>query len=259
LPKQEPNMLKLSESQALEFGVEYIKEKRWLWIKKLIDQDFQNRPFQVLDVGGGNGVFADKILSAFPNAEVTVLDCSKSLLQKNIPHPRKKLVHESVENLQKIFCDVQFDLIIVNLVLHHLVGKTYKESRNNALQYLMLFKELLSEEGRLFICEHFYNGLLIDSLASRMIYYFTSIKLSPLRKLFHKYGANTAGIGVCFQSRKMWQKAIQKAGFHTLAYNEDPPYSLSFARYAALHIRSNTRGFFWLKREEDTQQNLKVA
>lgn len=253
-------MRKLPESQTQAFDIEYIKGKRWLWIKELIDRDFQKRPFRVLDVGGGNGALADKILFTFPNAEVTILDYSEDLLRKNVKHPRKQLIFDSAENLGKVFRGQKFDLITLNLVLHHLVGSTYQESKNNAIKTLELSNDLLPEDGRLFICEHFYSGLVFDSLASRMIYGLTSVTWPLFIRLFRRMGANTAGTGVCFQSCKAWKRELQNTGFHVITYDEDAPRQVSIVRHIALHIRSHTLGFFWLcKKKEKPQSDLKAA
>lgn len=66
----------------------------------------------------------------------------------------------------------------------------------------------LSKNGKLCILDIFYDGLLIDSWPSRVIYQCTSMKNKFLIKLFRKLGARSAGSGVCFQSEKMWHHLI---------------------------------------------------
>lgn len=40
------------------------------------------QPFHLLDVGGGNGMYADKILNHYPNAQVTLIEPEASLIAK---------------------------------------------------------------------------------------------------------------------------------------------------------------------------------
>ncbi|MGD9125911.1 MAG: class I SAM-dependent methyltransferase [Planctomycetia bacterium] len=240
----------LPESQTQAFNVEYMKEDRWLWFKGMVEEHFRDTPIRVLDIGGGNGIFADKILNAFPHAEVVLLDCSENLLKKNTEHPRKHLVLESVENLQEVFAGEKFDVITLNLVLHHLVGMSYRESRKNVLNTLAMAQNILSDDGRIFVCENMYNGLVVDSFPSRCIYKLTSIRNPLVVKLFRRWGANTAGTGVCFQSRKMWHRVMRQVGLKVARYEQDAAVYLKKSRIVALHVRSNFLGYFWLAKQD---------
>jgi 16S rRNA G1207 methylase RsmC len=64
-------------------------------------RDFPDGHFNFIDIGGGDGLFADKVLARFPNSHGTVLDNSQLLLKKNIPSSRKNIIFNSAENIKK--------------------------------------------------------------------------------------------------------------------------------------------------------------
>ncbi|MDH5325919.1 MAG: methyltransferase [Gammaproteobacteria bacterium] len=78
----EMHVRKLNDSQLEEFNVEYVNEQRWGYIKACLDRDFGDGKFNFVDIGGGNGLFADKILHEYPNCTGTVLDYSELLLSE---------------------------------------------------------------------------------------------------------------------------------------------------------------------------------
>ena len=87
----------------------------------------------MLDLGGGNGVFADQLIDRFPSSDVTILDISSNLLKKNRPSSRKKLINGSIEYMAEILEGHRFDCIAMNWVLHHLVGESYRGCWENCL------------------------------------------------------------------------------------------------------------------------------
>ncbi|NJO57968.1 MAG: class I SAM-dependent methyltransferase [Richelia sp. RM2_1_2] len=82
-------MKQLEDSQLETFDTEYVNDKRWQIIKEQIERDFPEGDFTFLDVGGGNGLFADRLLSNYPKSRGTVLDNSELLLSKNKSNSRK--------------------------------------------------------------------------------------------------------------------------------------------------------------------------
>ena len=83
---------KLENNQLETFNKEYVNEERWPIVKQMIDQSFPEGRFSFLDIGGGNGIFTDKILAHYPEAVGTLLDNAEVLLEMNKSHPRKKLI-----------------------------------------------------------------------------------------------------------------------------------------------------------------------
>ncbi len=246
--RETPVVKKLEDSQLETFDIEYMYEKRWRVVKAAIDRDFPRGDFSFVDIGGGNGMFADRLLQAYPLAHGTLLDNSELLLAKNVEHPRKKLVCESAENLGRL--GEKFDVVFYNWVLHHLVGSTYRESLANVDQTLLVTRKALTDRARVSIFDNMYDGQIVDWLPSRLIFELTS---SPvLRPLTARLGANTAGTGVCFQSRKQWAKTLSRAGFEIISYHDDDPITYSAFHRLFLHMGNVRAGHFWLAARTST-------
>lgn len=237
-------MKQLNDLQLEYFDTEFVNPTRWQIVKVLIDKDFPDGNFKFLDVGGGNGVFTDRLLQSYPNSEGTVLDNSKLLLSKNVSHLRKNIICDSVENLSNL--NQKYDLINFNWVLHHLVGKSYDDSRNNMLSALHSVETLLTDNGRVSIFENMYDGIFLDNLPSHLIFKLTSMKI--IASIIHKMGANTAGVGVCFLSKKQWVATLNKTHFFVQNYADDKESKsiIPITHRIFLHLGHVRVGHFWL-------------
>lgn len=237
-------MKKLDDSQVEAFDTEYVHNDRWNLIKTHIDRDFPNGDFRFLDVGGGNGSFTDRLLKQYPQASATVLDSSELLLSRNQKDPRKTCLCESVENLNQL--NEKFDIISVNWLLHHLVGESYQQTRDNQLNTLKTINTLLSQRGRVSVFENMYEGWLAENLPGKLIYFFTSLK--SIAALTRGMGANTAGIGVCFLSKNQWFSTVHDAGLNVINYTEPDSWAWKISPLwrLLLNVRSRSVGHFWL-------------
>ena len=236
-------MKQLEDSQLETFNTEYVNDKRWEIVKKQIDKDFPEGDFRFLDVGGGNGLFVDRLLENYPNSRGTLLDNSQLLLNKNKTNSRKKKICDSVENLSNL--EGKYDLICFNWLLHHLVGNSYWETRKNISIALGDAISLLTYRGRISIFENMYNGLIFDGLPSHLIFNLTYNK--TIASLIKKMGANTAGVGVCFLSRKQWIKVINRINnLELLQYTDDKKWNIPLKRQIFLHVGNTRCGHFWL-------------
>ena len=235
---------KLDDSQVESFDTEYVMGSRWDTVKARIDQDFPAGDFSFLDVGGGNGKFADRLLAQYPTATGTVLDNSEVLLARNQAHERKTLIRDSVENLGGI--EAKYDVICVHWLLHHLVSDSYAQTRQNQRATLKALAALMSLGGRMSVFEDMYNGWLFDGLPGQLIYHLTSTK--AIAAITRRMSANTAGVGVRFLSKKQWFATIHSAGLQALSYTE-PDNSVDPLRpewRVFLHIQRICVGHFWL-------------
>jgi len=235
---------KLDDSQAQAFDTEYVDGRRWLVVKELIERDFPSGEFTFLDVGGGNGKFADRLLAQFPQARGTVLDNSEALLARNIKRDRKTIVCDSVENLSRM--DAKFDIICVHWLLHHVVSYSYRRTTRNQLATLKVLRELLSPRGRISMFENMYEGWLLKASPVWIIYHLTSTK--TIASIVRAMGANTAGVGVCFRSTKAWRRTVERAGLQINAYTEpdDWIWPLKPIWRVILQIRHIRVGHLWL-------------
>jgi ubiquinone/menaquinone biosynthesis C-methylase UbiE len=234
---------KLSNEQIESFDVEYIPDSWWQEISKTLRRIVPREDFNFLDIGGGNGLFADRILCDFPESKGVILDNSSLILNKNRINERKKLICDSVENLETIFREEKFDIIFANWVLHHLIYQNYLETRKFIVKTLTVVKKLLSPSGRISIIENMYDGILINNLPSHLIFALTSSKtIAPLVKVL---GANTAGCGVCFLSKKQWEYSISKSGLKIDTYTDGTIWKFPLLQKVFLHLGSIRVGQFW--------------
>lgn len=205
-------LVHLTDEQAGAFEVDNHPENAVLAKYREIAQTFPDGPQEILDVGGGAGTFADRLLAKYPRANVTNLDYSERLLAANSPNPRKRLVCASVSDAKALLRDRKFDVITMNFFLHHLVGPTYSACRDNCLEVLRTCREMLSDKGLLLIAEHDFSGPLGVNVPSRVIYEITRVRTPSFVRLVKPY-FNTAGTGVCFRSRRNWIGVLREAGF----------------------------------------------
>ncbi len=83
----------LDAQQTTSFDTECIDKGMFEVLTKQLNMLYPTQqPFHLLDVGGGNGMYADKILNHYPNAQVTLIKPEASLIAKNRPNPNKHLV-----------------------------------------------------------------------------------------------------------------------------------------------------------------------
>ncbi|BDA70166.1 hypothetical protein CAL7716_043320 [Calothrix sp. PCC 7716] len=236
-------MKQLEYSQLETFDTEYVNNNRWEIVKEKIDNDFPDGNFTFLDIGGGNGKFADRLLMAYPQSNGTVIDNSELLLSKNKTHERKTLICDSVANLSKFH--QKYDLVCFNWLLHHLVSDSYTQTRQNMFDTVNIAQSLLTYCGRVSIFENMYNGLVIDGLPSHLIFSLTSSKY--IASFTKKMGANTAGVGVCFLSKQQWISTLKKSDLQLLAYSDaGDAWSISWVRKLFLHMGKVHEGHFWL-------------
>ena len=240
----------LSDDQLLAFDTEYVTDKRWPTIQRCLQEDFSEGQFRFLDVGGGNGVFADRILAAYPKATGTVLDSARVLLDRNRSDPRKTLVCASAERLAELG-ERSYEVVFFNWVLHHLVGADYLASLENVRRALTTASGLLTSGGRMSIFDNMYDGQAIDGLPSRLIFHLTSSKL--LAPLTRRFGANTSGVGVCFLSKKRWDAVLSSAGLAILRYSDEPPWQIPLHRRVLLHLGPVRFGHFWCSARDAAQ------
>jgi hypothetical protein len=121
-------------------------------------------------------------------------------------------IESSVEKLRELFTHETFDIIFANRVFHHFVGKTWKDTIRGIYQITGSITGLLKNDGCFCITDYFYDGYFFDTSASRIIYAFTSCKIPLLVSIFRKIEAKSAGVGVCFLSKKMWLRLFESHG-----------------------------------------------
>ncbi|WP_394242156.1 class I SAM-dependent methyltransferase [Vibrio astriarenae] len=235
----ETSLRKLDSKQTSSFDVEYIDRRMFKTLQDQLDAFFDtSQPFHLLDVGGGNGMYADKVLAHYPTSVVTLVEPENTLLEKNRPNLRKKLLSSSFQDMKLVKI---YDIIQFNWVLHHFVADTYEATKQLQFEALEKCYECLAPGGIVVIFENFYEGVLARNLPSSLIYHSTASKF--LAPITHRMGANTAGVGVCFHSRSTWHDMILDAGFASVLHAPFYPFgNLGSLKSNLLHIKQQNVG-----------------
>jgi SAM-dependent methyltransferase len=207
---QAPQVM-LSEVQNATFDTEFHSPKELAAKLKVLRAHFGDRPVRLLDIGGGNGVFTDSLFAEFPGWTSTIIDVSELLLHANKPHPSKRVIHGSLFDIDTLLPYAQFDCICINWVFHHLVGSDYASSIRNITHAIDLLSRRLAPGGLMCIGENRYDPVIGHNISARLIFEITAVRTPWIARLVGKH-ANTAGVGVCFQSEAAWRHLFAKAG-----------------------------------------------
>jgi SAM-dependent methyltransferase len=198
----------------------------------ILDKIIQKKTgIKILDIGGGSGYFAMALYNYLSgnDFEITVVDTAEYNTWKKFSG-KIKFMRESASNLEKVFLPDTFDIIFTNRVFHHFVMDSWEKTVvfiNNIMGQISV---ILKSEGRFCITDYFYDGIFIDTSASRMIYILTSCKIPLLVKTFRHIEAKSAGVGVCFLSRKMWYRLINENNMYIEYENEGHKLKRSILR-----------------------------
>lgn len=130
------------------------------WIKK----NNIKKTLEICEFGGGSGQLLNEIRKSYSNTNLTnveIISDYKNFLVSN----KIKFVLGSV--LDPDLSSESFDVIIIRDILHHLIGKNYKETMENQKHALSELKRLVKPGGVIFL-EEFTNE---SEIATRIIYY----------------------------------------------------------------------------------------
>ena len=204
----------LSDDALGNFDVEFRDLRPYL---AFLQRSLSKPPSSVLDVGGGNGFFLDRVLETYPDAEGVLVDNAAYMTERNRAHRRKTTVLGDARSLAQHLPGKTFDLITINLLLHHLVGDTLAETHQRTREFVEQLRPLLSHGGRLAVLEQVYDGWHPGPSPGALVYLLTRIRHPVFAQPLKRMGANTAGVGVRFRSRSGWRALFQEAGFQVSA------------------------------------------
>lgn len=244
----ETSVKKLSDDRLATFDHDYVSDAAFAAIRAHVDRDFPDGTFTFIDIGGGKGFFSDRVLATYPLASGVVLDNAEMLLYQNHAHPRKRLVLGSGTDLGALFPGERFEVAFFNFALHHFVGRSYGETRLLQRESIREAGKLLGPRGRISVSEITYNGAAFDNLPSHVVFGLTSNK--RLARYVKRLGANTAGIGVCFLSRRAWTDEFSRSGFIPSVVSREPAPARTLyaqARLLAVGAADVSNAHFWLK------------
>jgi len=169
---------------------------------------------KILDFGCGDGFFIKKMIEAGIKGEFFGTDLSSSMI---------KLAKEKIQD--KDVClfladgynlplrtGVKFDIIHIDGVLHHIIGKTRKDSITKVEKIIINLGERLSENGILLIEEFDFISYIIPSITSFFLFY--CLKLINLFNLdLSKISSEfQPGLEVNFFNDAQLKKILEKFG-----------------------------------------------
>lgn len=128
---------------------------------------------RILDLGCGDGSFIKGMIGADIRADFIGTDVSHvmvNMAKKNLYDHKTKLFVADGFNLP-LRAGIKFNLIHLDSVLHHLIGKTRSESMHLVNRMIDLLTHLLSENGILVVEEMYYVSYLIPGITSSIIFY----------------------------------------------------------------------------------------
>jgi SAM-dependent methyltransferase len=144
----------------------------------------------ILDMGCGKGNFMRAMINRGVRAHYFGTDLSSKMIQdatNNITHKEVEFFVADGTNIP-INSKMKFDIIHIDSVLHHLIGRNRKESIKLARRMVENLHFSLSPNGMLIVEEMYYNSYLIPQVTSFLIFYllkimnFFNIDISPLIK-----------------------------------------------------------------------------
>jgi SAM-dependent methyltransferase len=191
-------------------------------IKGAIPKD---RRLRFLDVGCGDSSFIKALSVAGVEADFLATDLSFNMIVKSISnlkgyhhqHDVDLVVADAFELPLKE--SLRFDIIHIDSVLHHLIGRTRGESERLAERIIDKLARRLSDRGLLIVEEVFYDSYAISNLTSFLIFYglkiinFLHLDLSFTRDI-------RPGLEVNFFDEKRLVNMLGKHGFLTLINRE---------------------------------------
>jgi SAM-dependent methyltransferase len=142
-------------------------------IEHLKKQFNLDEKIKILDVGCGDGNFIKDMISSNISADFIGMDISLKMIniaKDSITHHRVELINADGFNIP-LKSDHKFDLIHIDCVLHHLIGKTRSDSIRLSDQILRELTNRLSENGILIVEEWIYVSYFIPQLTSTIIFY----------------------------------------------------------------------------------------
>jgi tRNA (cmo5U34)-methyltransferase len=103
---------------------------------------YRQQPLRVLDLGAGTGLLAGLIAAAYPNAQLTLVDLSRDMLDKAAERFRTlgRQVTIEIMDLARPAFDGPFDAIVSALAIHHL------DDRDKRALFARSYR-VLAEEG----------------------------------------------------------------------------------------------------------------
>jgi len=234
---------KLSKEQIKAFYHDYFVDEQVGNFIALMKPYIDPPPARIIDVGGGAGFFAESLQERV-GVETVVLDSDP----KSVSICKQRGVEAVLGDALNPEFNESDVVVCLNLILHHLVGRSEQDTAEMQSRALMVWK---SSARVIFVSEYVYESFLINSFSGKLIYLITKNSfLSFVGRLISRIvpslRANTFGVGVRFRSKAEWLKMFGDRGFEVVGMVRGPEDQVSLARRLLL-IKSCRRDSFILR------------
>lgn len=241
----------LSKSQIEAFHVYHGNDTQSEHFVRIVPDSLMGTKNVVVDIGGGCGFFASALQKLIP-AKVRVIDTDQIAVETCLA----KGVEASVGDALNPELKGDEDVVVFNLMLHHLVGNDELTSLNMQRQALAAWK---GHVKAIFITEYIYDSY-VGNLSGRLIYSITSSAVlsaiaSAISRFVPSLRANTFGVGVRFRAKDEWMKIFEQLGFQVISSIRGPEYFVSLPRRLLL-IRSCRVDSFLLQPKNQTEMSF---
>jgi hypothetical protein len=194
---------------------------------------------EVLDVGGGCGFFAQR-LNALTGLKVQVMDTDPA----SVEACRRSGVEATIGDALQPQVRLADGVITLNLILHHLVGRSERVTRSLQAQALGVWR---NQVRAIFVNEYIYESY-VGTLSGWVIFQITR---NPLLSLVGRMvatvapslKANTFGVGVRFRAHREWLALFDAAGYEVKSTMVGADEPISAARRLLLIKRIRRDSF----------------
>lgn len=167
----------------------------------------------VVDLGGGCGFLARRLEDA-SGRKVRVLDMDPVSVASCASMGIEARVGDALDPA----IQGDEDAVCFNLILHHLVGETEKQTRSMQVRAL---KAWCGRVRAVFVNEYIYESY-VGQVSPALIFGITSSKIlsaiaGQVAKVIPAFRANTFGVGVRFRSRADWMRLFDEAGYRLVS------------------------------------------
>lgn len=210
----------------------------------IIEEMRAKETLTILDIGGGAGYFSRELLRQVTSQGSKVREIHIHLLDTHrydTWNDNDRLIHfveGDALDMDSIYRGGVFDYIFCNMFFHHLLGDSFRQSADLRKMCMDKMKNILKPDGTIGIIDNLNDGFLWDQASCRILYFLTTTKNPLVVKLCKKMGSNSAGVGVCMLSRKMWHRLVNSAGMEIVDSIDSEPDELGVLKRVCLVNKS---------------------
>ncbi|MCM1047003.1 MAG: class I SAM-dependent methyltransferase [Clostridiales bacterium] len=210
----------------------------------MIEEMCLKETLTILDIGGGAGYFAKELLrrvtakdSKVCRIDIYVIDTHRYDTW-NDNDESIHFIEGDAMDIELICGGGTLDYIFCNMFFHHLLGDSFKQSEMFRKDLINKMKKVLKAGGKIGIIDNINDGLLWDQASCRILYFLTATKNPIVVKVCKRMGSNSAGVGVCMLSRKMWHELVNGAGMRIIDSTDSEPDKLKIFKKICLLNKS---------------------